>query len=951
MRAAAAVDLFRQRVTAHNRGSPACSGPSPACCTAAAAASWPAPSCWWWSPGPWAGPWPGCWTPTTTSTRRRRRRCRRARRSRGRPARRPRPTSSRSSGSGRPPRRTAGQATLQGVVRAAQGPEVARVDAYRPGGPQELVSRDGRSTLRRRDPARRRGRRRASSTGWRSGPASLLGGGAVMQEQAGEQVQEDLARAELLAFPLLFLVSLLVFRGLVAALLPLAVGMTTVLTTFLLMRGVNAVEPMSIFALNLIIGLGLGLAIDYSLFIVSRFREELERGRDDRRRARRRRCGPPGGRCCSAPPPSPRRSPRCWSSSSASCSRWASAAILVTLVAATVSLTILPALLAALGPRVNALSPARWRAAIHREAARAESGFWYRLSRWVMRRAARRRRVHRGAADRARAAVHADPVHRRRRERARRVALRARRRRRAAHRVPAQPDDAGARRRDRARVGGGRGARLRAAARRAARACSPCRSRSPRAGCGGSASWRPASGSTRRQGGGARRCAPSTRRSAVAGRRLDGGVPRPAVGARGPHPARAGDPRDDDARHPVPDDRVGRAPRQDADHEPADAQRRVRDPHADLPGRPAGGPARLHEPGRAGVLAADPAVRDRLRALDRLRRVPAHAHQGGARRRPAERRGRRRRPPAHRPDRDRGGAAVLHRDRRVRDLGDGLHQAARARHRARRADRRDDRARAARAVADAAARASGTGGRRAARAAARADRAAREPRDAWRRRIPFDADTALEPAGDGRWRAWPPEHWFVARGPNGGYLAAVAGARRRGRRRAPAALAHAALRRAAPSVGPLDVRRDGRARGRPLLRRDGPHRAGGAADDARARHARRAARGRAPRGTPSRAPDAAAAGDDRAGRRPTTPDVPAFMRQLRHALGAAGGRRRARLGRLDPHARAARARRAARGGDDRRVGAGGVRRARPLRRSRRRSTSRSTSAARSRPPG
>jgi RND superfamily putative drug exporter len=60
--------------------------------------------------------------------------------------------------------------------------------------------------------------------------------------------------------------------------------------------------------------------------------------------------------------------------------------ILVTLVAATVSLTILPALLAALGPRVNAVSPARWRAAMHREAANEASGFWYRLSRWVMRR-------------------------------------------------------------------------------------------------------------------------------------------------------------------------------------------------------------------------------------------------------------------------------------------------------------------------------------------------------------------------------------------------------------------------------------------------------------------------------------------------------------------------------------------------------------------------------------
>ena len=59
---------------------------------------------------------------------------------------------------------------------------------------------------------------------------------------------------------------------------------------------------------------------------------------------------------------------------------------LVALVAALVALTLLPALLAALGPRVNALSPRRWRAALQRDAAHEQSGFWYRLSRAVMRR-------------------------------------------------------------------------------------------------------------------------------------------------------------------------------------------------------------------------------------------------------------------------------------------------------------------------------------------------------------------------------------------------------------------------------------------------------------------------------------------------------------------------------------------------------------------------------------
>ena len=153
------------------------------------------------------------------------------------------------------------------------------MDAYSAGGatPAELVSRDGRSTY---VPITLRDGADADALVERLErvPGVALGGPEIVNEQAGEQVQEDLARAELLAFPLLFLVSLLVFRGLVAALLPLAVGMVTVLSTFLLMRGVNEIEPMSVFALNLIIGLGLGLAIDYSLFIVSRFREELEQG-------------------------------------------------------------------------------------------------------------------------------------------------------------------------------------------------------------------------------------------------------------------------------------------------------------------------------------------------------------------------------------------------------------------------------------------------------------------------------------------------------------------------------------------------------------------------------------------------------------------------------------------------------------------------------------------------
>ena len=101
-----------------------------------------------------------------------------------------------------------------------------------------------------------------------------VGGSAVIGLQLGDTVSEDLGRAELMAFPLLALLSVLFFRGR-AALMPLVVGVTTVMGTFLVISGINQLYGMSIFALNLVIGLGLGLAIDYTLFLVTRYREEL----------------------------------------------------------------------------------------------------------------------------------------------------------------------------------------------------------------------------------------------------------------------------------------------------------------------------------------------------------------------------------------------------------------------------------------------------------------------------------------------------------------------------------------------------------------------------------------------------------------------------------------------------------------------------------------------------
>jgi uncharacterized membrane protein YdfJ with MMPL/SSD domain len=108
-------------------------------------------------------------------------------------------------------------------------------------------------------------------------PRIEVGGGAVTVDELTKTTQEDLQRIELYALPLLLLLSFLVFRGLVAALLPVLVGVLSILTTLFLLNALTTVVDIDTFAINIVTGLGLGLAIDYSLFLVTRFREELER--------------------------------------------------------------------------------------------------------------------------------------------------------------------------------------------------------------------------------------------------------------------------------------------------------------------------------------------------------------------------------------------------------------------------------------------------------------------------------------------------------------------------------------------------------------------------------------------------------------------------------------------------------------------------------------------------
>ncbi|MYW05928.1 MMPL family transporter [Streptomyces sp. SID3343] len=104
------------------------------------------------------------------------------------------------------------------------------------------------------------------------------GGGAAVKNDMGEQSGKDLVLAEAIAVPLTLLLLLVVFGSVVAALLPLAIGLIAIAGTFAELFVLGSITDVSIFATNLTTALGLGLGIDYALLMVSRFREQLAAG-------------------------------------------------------------------------------------------------------------------------------------------------------------------------------------------------------------------------------------------------------------------------------------------------------------------------------------------------------------------------------------------------------------------------------------------------------------------------------------------------------------------------------------------------------------------------------------------------------------------------------------------------------------------------------------------------
>ena len=205
------------------------------------------------------------------------------------------------------------------------------------------------------------------------------GGFGPASHEIGSVIEEDLLTAEMIALPITLVLLVLIFGSVVAATLPLVIGVLSIMGTFVVLQVLSGATEVSIYALNLTTALGLGLAIDYSLFVVSRHREELRAGYEPRVAVIRtvRTAGRTvafsaltvaASLCALLVFPVPfLRS-------------FAYAGVAVALLAGLFSLVVLPALLAVLGHRVNALT--LWR----RSVTPSDEGFWHRIAVLVMRR-------------------------------------------------------------------------------------------------------------------------------------------------------------------------------------------------------------------------------------------------------------------------------------------------------------------------------------------------------------------------------------------------------------------------------------------------------------------------------------------------------------------------------------------------------------------------------------
>jgi uncharacterized membrane protein YdfJ with MMPL/SSD domain len=211
------------------------------------------------------------------------------------------------------------------------------------------------------------------------GTGVTVGGELLSRQDFESQIGDDLRRAQLIALPLLLLLGFWVFRSLVAAFMPVVVGGIALLIALGLLRVATELVPLSVFSLDIALALALGLGVDYSLLMVSRFREGLASGE-----------GPLSS--ATAMMGSAGRTVALSSAAIAVCfsalfvipipfvRSVAFGGGLVAILTGLLALGLLPALLVLLGQRVDALAPRAWQRTAKRTAGRREEGGWYRIA-------------------------------------------------------------------------------------------------------------------------------------------------------------------------------------------------------------------------------------------------------------------------------------------------------------------------------------------------------------------------------------------------------------------------------------------------------------------------------------------------------------------------------------------------------------------------------------------
>ncbi|HEY2044379.1 MAG TPA: MMPL family transporter [Jatrophihabitans sp.] len=216
------------------------------------------------------------------------------------------------------------------------------------------------------------------------GYTARVGGTSAINDDVSARVKADIGRAESISMPILLVLLVIIFGSVVAASLPLLVGGISILGAFTALRVISLFTDVSVFAINIVTIMGLGLAIDYGLFMVGRFREELNNGHQPHEAARR--TVQTAGRTVLVSAITVMVAlagltlfPQVFLRSMGF---GGMAAVLVAALAATI---VLPAVLASLGTRIEKL-PVRLFRRRRPAAASDESGFWYRLAHSVMRR-------------------------------------------------------------------------------------------------------------------------------------------------------------------------------------------------------------------------------------------------------------------------------------------------------------------------------------------------------------------------------------------------------------------------------------------------------------------------------------------------------------------------------------------------------------------------------------